>query len=105
MSGAIGDFPFERAPAPNLLALLRKDVDCVFARGAAARTIWAVLTTYLGRHPIPDPVGKAIGRLLRRIQALEARVAAAGAAPQACARGGGEGRCECAAGLGDSGPP
>lgn len=37
---------------PGLLALLREDVRCVFARDPAARTTWEVLTTYPGVHAV-----------------------------------------------------
>jgi serine O-acetyltransferase len=58
----------------------------------------------LDHHLIPDPVGKAMACLLQRIQALEARLAAAGVpAPQPCDCGCADGRCECAASVGDVG--
>jgi serine O-acetyltransferase len=58
----------------------------------------------LDHHLIPDPVGKAMACLLQRIESLEARLAAAGVpAPQACTGGCREGRCECAASVGDVG--
>lgn len=40
------------AREPGLIALLKEDVDCVFARDPAARTRWEVLSTYPGVHAV-----------------------------------------------------
>jgi serine O-acetyltransferase len=40
------------APRPGLLALLREDLDCVFGRDPAARSVWEVATTYPGLHAL-----------------------------------------------------
>jgi len=42
----------EGEAAPGIFALLREDLDCVFARDPAARTRLEVLTTYPGLHAV-----------------------------------------------------
>ncbi|NWG30372.1 MAG: serine O-acetyltransferase [Rhodocyclaceae bacterium] len=39
-------------PASAILAMLREDVCCIFARDPAARSTWEVLTTYPGLHAL-----------------------------------------------------
>jgi len=39
-------------PRPGILAMLREDVQCIFRRDPAARSLWEVATTYPGLHAV-----------------------------------------------------
>lgn len=52
MTAAPQDKAVDRQIPPGLFALLREDLNCVFARDPAARNTLEVLTTYPGLHAI-----------------------------------------------------